>query len=222
MNRKGYAEEELGRILFFVASAVVLVIVVTLLIRGLGSKSESEACRLSVLGAGVEKTLKFGREPSLELNCKTKENDYELAKEDLINEIVKDMADCSYQYVNGEIDFLAGFWNYFGGSQICFVCYIDRNEIEYTLSAMELSSRFNRYLREIKQERVLLYTAHIKDDGLVISKDNPIFIVSRFTKSAYVEQFGVRQFSIIPINTEKSSKIKTDVRDLCERIQIFS
>ena len=174
-----------------------------------------------VKGIG-EKTLKFGREPSLELNCKTKENDYELAKEDLINEIVKDMADCSYQYVNGEIDFLAGFWNYFGGSQICFVCYIDRNEIEYTLSAMELSSRFNRYLREIKQERVLLYTAHIKDDGLVISKDNPIFIVSRFTKSAYVEQFGVRQFSIIPINTEKSSKIKTDVRDLCERIQIFS
>lgn len=222
MDKKGFESEELGKFLFFVASAVVIIIVVTLLIKGFGSKTESEVCRLSVLGASVEKTLKLGREPSLDLNCKTETKVYELSKEDLINELVKDMADCSYQYVGGEIDFLTSFWNYFEGSQICFVCYIDTNEIEYTLDARELSNKFNRYLREIKQERVLLYTNHILENGLVVSKDNPLLIVSRFTKSAYAQQFGIRHFSIIPVNSENEENVKSNVRDLCGRIKIFS
>ena len=188
MNKKGMEAYYLVGLLLVIAGLIVIIFIYNSIKSGIESGTDSEVCRQSVLASTVSKYFGLGN-PLLNLKCKTKSRFLEGDKDKVKEEITKDIYDCSYQYMDGKVDFISSWENigladfindYFGDVKPhqCFICYIDNSKNEINFKFEDL-----KFKKEIKVQ--------LSKDATTISKEKPLFIGFLISKQIFQKDNGV-------------------------------
>jgi len=139
MNKKGIEQRYLVGLLIVVASLVVLFISSIALGDIFRKNSVSDICRFSVIAADLKGNVPFtSTDPCNDLECESVRDVIVGPKEVFLEEIGKDLTDCSYQYYDGRIDFLD---TYAIDDLHCFICYIRKSDRDIVFSGQELKQK---------------------------------------------------------------------------------